>query len=143
VLRTRYPYLSLVSFPHVESQVVLDVVGELLLVLRVQSEDVDQSLHVDALQIAVGEGADVAARLDDDVVVGTHAGGFAPGGPVGGVLQVQVDVAAHQVALACTKKQTKLMSPSVSLMLCPYQEWRRPCCSGPPPWSRCRCSRCS
>lgn len=47
--------LGLVPFAQVVRQVVLDVVGKLLLVLRVQAQHFHQSAHVDAFQITIGE----------------------------------------------------------------------------------------
>lgn len=48
----------------------MDVVGELLLVFRIESKHFDQTLNVDAFQVAIGEGAHVTAGLDDYVAGG-------------------------------------------------------------------------
>lgn len=42
-----------------------DLLGEGVPELGVEPEDVDEAGHVEALEVAVGEGAHVAGRLDD------------------------------------------------------------------------------
>ena len=66
--------------------------------LRVEPEDVDEAGDVETLEITVGEGAHVAARLDDQ----TGGGGVMVVllGVLLGQGQVLRDVAAHKVALA-------------------------------------------
>ena len=57
----RRTYVRLPALPQVEGEVVEDVFGELVLELRVESQDLDQPRDVHALEVAIGEGADVAA----------------------------------------------------------------------------------
>ena len=73
--------------------------------LRVEPEDVDEAGDVETLEITVGEGAHVAARLDHQA----GGGGHVPMphvmmvvllGVLLGQGQVLRDVAAHKVALA-------------------------------------------
>ena len=71
--------------------------------LRVEPEDVDEAGDVETLEITVGEGAHVAARLDHQA----GGGGVPPHvmmvvllGVLLGQGQVLRDVAAHKVALA-------------------------------------------
>ena len=73
--------------------------------LRVEPEDVDEAGDVETLEITVGEGAHVAARLDHQA----GGGGHVPPmhvvmvvllGVLLGQGQVLRDVAAHKVALA-------------------------------------------
>ena len=73
--------------------------------LRVEPEDVDEAGDVETLEITVGEGAHVAARLDHQA----GGGGVSPHvmvvllGVLLGQGQVLRDVAAHKVALAWWK----------------------------------------
>ncbi len=73
-------HVCLPPFPEVECEVVQDVLRELLLELRVQPDDLYEAGDVEALEVAVGEGAHVAARLDKDALCGGgrgHPGGHA------------------------------------------------------------------
>ena len=88
ICHSLFPYLWVVSFPQVVREVMLDVVGELLLVLRVEFEHFDDAENVYAFQVAVCKGLDVTRRLDD---------GFRTG------LQIHVNVTSNQVPLTCVK----------------------------------------
>ena len=59
------------TLPEVVGQIMLDVVGKLLPEVGVESEDLEEVGHLDALQEAVGQGLHVGAALDD----GGGAGG--------------------------------------------------------------------
>lgn len=81
---------------------MLYVVGELVLVLGIQSQHVHETLHVYALEVAVGQRLDVAARFDDEVVwSGRRDHCPATAAAVAAVLKVHVYVASDQVALTC------------------------------------------
>ena len=71
---------------------MLDVVGELVLVLRVEAQHVDEARHVDALEVTVSQSLHVTAGLDDHVV-GDVATTYVTT-PVAAVLQVHVYVAS-------------------------------------------------
>ena len=53
------------ALPQVVGQVVLDVIGELIPELGVESEHLQQLGHVDKLEEAVGEGPDIGTGLDN------------------------------------------------------------------------------
>lgn len=80
---------------------MVDVVCELLLVFRIKSEHLYQTLHVDAFQIAIGKSAHVAARLDDEVAGCVRCPRSTTCPLTGGLvlLQVEVYVTAYQIAL--------------------------------------------
>lgn len=67
-------YLRFVSFPEVVRQIVLYIVGELLLVLGVQPQHFHEAVHVNALEVAVGQCSHVAAGFDHDDVADASAG---------------------------------------------------------------------
>lgn len=46
--------LRLVALSQVVRQVVLNVVGEFLLILRIQPQDIDQTANVDTFQVTIG-----------------------------------------------------------------------------------------
>ena len=95
----RSTHVRLPALPQVEGEIVEDVLGELVLELRVESQHLDQPRDVHALEVAVGEGADIAAGLDDDLwqTPGTGGGRLVRGA------QVFRDVAADEVTLAYKK----------------------------------------
>ena len=72
--------------------------------LRVEPEDVDEAGDVETLEITVGEGAHIAARLDHQAGGGgvpmPHVMMVVLLGVLLGQGQVLRDVAAHKVALA-------------------------------------------
>lgn len=90
-------YLCFISFPNIEGEVVLYVVGKLLLVFRIQPQHLNESLCMDTLEIAVRQSSYVAAWFYYDI------GGWSSASYsccCVGKLEVEADVAAHQVTFA-------------------------------------------
>ena len=86
-----------------------DVVAEVLLEVLVEFQHLHQPSDMQALEVAVGERADVAAGLDHYVVA---------------VLQMPLDVTADQVSLTCGRsqdrsKQDMTIIPASSDPFCP------------------------
>lgn len=71
----RFNYFGLVSFTYVVRQVMLNVVGELLLVLRVESQYFHQALYINALEVTVSQSFNVATGLDHRVTSRAADGG--------------------------------------------------------------------
>lgn len=101
----RFNYFGLVSFAYVVGQVVLDIVGELLLVFGVQPQHFHQAQHVNAFQVAVRQGFDVATGLDHGVAARPAHGVDAAGRGArvarpAARSQPRADVAPDQIAFA-------------------------------------------
>lgn len=58
-------YLSVVSFPEVVGQIMLDLSDELLGVVRVETEHLAEAFKADVLQVTVGQGLHTGVRLND------------------------------------------------------------------------------
>lgn len=71
---------------------MLDVSGELLLVLRIQTEHLNEPLDVNTLEVAVGERLHITARLDHHFT-----------DPVVRSTQVLRDVTSDEVSFPFTK----------------------------------------
>lgn len=57
-------HLAVVALPQVVGKVVLDVVGKLLLILKVQFEDFQEPRNEDALEVAICESLHITRRFD-------------------------------------------------------------------------------
>ena len=71
--------LSIVTFSKIVSQIVFDVFRKLILEFWIQLEHFHESGNIDAFEITVGEGFDITAWLDNDIVTRsgyTGVGGF-------------------------------------------------------------------
>lgn len=71
---------------------MLNIVSEFLLKFRVEPKYFDESRHVYALEIAVGEGSHVTRGFDDNITAYCPAGCAAA---IIAVLQVKADVTAY------------------------------------------------
>lgn len=86
-------HISLPTLTEVESEVVKNVLGKLVLKLGIQPQHLDQTRNVKTFEVAVGQGPDIAAGLDNDL------GNALTSALLGGG-QVLGDVAADQVTFA-------------------------------------------
>ena len=91
-----------------------NILGELILELRVKSEHFNEARNVQTFEITVSESADVAAGLDDD-----HVAGGVGRGAHGGVFtrsQMLGNVAADQIAFACNNNNTLYMKKFIAAL---------------------------